>query len=104
MGRTLTCVRPGGYSRDMQEVDRPEDPEDPDDAGIEWIEPEDFLPADPFPLDARRMGIDRWSDDAGMIAVAASLNPAKPSHRIFAWLMLLAITVPLALNLWYEIT
>ena len=88
----------------MHEADRPEWPEDPDDSGIELIAPEDFLPANPFPLDARRMGIDRWSDDAGMIAVAASLDPAKPSHKLFAWLMLLAITVPMALNLWYELT
>ncbi|MFL6133254.1 MAG: hypothetical protein ACJ72A_10635 [Nocardioidaceae bacterium] len=88
----------------MHEADSPLDPEDPDETGIELIEPEDFLPLNPFPLDARRMGIDRWSDDAGMIAVAASLNPAKPSHKIVAWLMLLAVTVPLVLNLWYELT
>jgi len=91
----------------MHEAEGPDGPEDPDDLDgteVELIQPEDFLPANPFPLDARRMGIDRWSDDAGMIAVAASLNPAKPSHRIFAWLMLLIVTVPLVINLWYELT
>jgi hypothetical protein len=88
----------------MQQADRPQEPEDPDETGLELIEPEDFLPGNPFPPDARRMGIDRWSDDAGMIAVAAALNPAKPSHKVVAWLMLLAITVPLVLNLWYELT
>jgi hypothetical protein len=88
----------------MHEADRPDEPDDADDTGLELIEPEDFLPGNPFPMDARRMGIDRWSDDAGMIAIAASLNPAKPSHKFFAWVMLLAITVPFVLNLWYELT
>jgi hypothetical protein len=87
----------------MQEVEDGDwDPGDP--GSIELIRPEDFLPANPFPLDAQRMGIDRWSDDAGMIAIAASLNPAKRSHKIFAWLMLLAILVPFVLNLWSELT
>jgi hypothetical protein len=84
----------------MQEVEGPDwEPGD-----VELIRPEDFLPANPFPLDAQRMGIDRWSDDAGMIAIAASLNPAKLSHKIFAWLMLLAVLVPFLLNLWSELT
>jgi hypothetical protein len=84
----------------MQEVEEPDwEPGD-----MELIRPEDFLPANPFPQDAQRMGIDRWSDDAGMIAIAASLNPAKLSHKIFAWLMLLAVLVPFVLNLWSELT
>jgi hypothetical protein len=84
----------------MQEVEEPDwEPGD-----VELIRPEDFLPANPFPLDAQRMGIDRWSDDAGMIAIAASLNPAKLSHKIVAWLMLLAILVPFVVNLWSELT
>ncbi len=37
------------------------------------------------------MGIDRWSDNAGMIAVASSLDSRKLSHRIVAWVMLVAI-------------
>jgi hypothetical protein len=84
----------------MQEVEEPDwEPGD-----MELIRPEDFLAANPFPADAQRMGIDRWSDDAGMIAIAASLNPAKLSHKIFAWLMLLAVLVPFVLNLWSELT
>ncbi|MGA8211854.1 MAG: hypothetical protein WB441_11250 [Nocardioidaceae bacterium] len=70
----------------------------------ELVTPEDFAPPSPFPVDARRMGIDRWSDDAGMIAVAASLDPAKPWHRVVAWVMLLAITGWLLATLWFEIT
>ena len=78
--------------------------DEPDDSDLELIRPEDFLAASPFPLDAQRMGIDRWSDEAGMIAIAASLNPAKTSHKIVAWLMLLAVVVPLVLNLWFELS
>jgi hypothetical protein len=82
------------------------DAEDADDdfTDVELITPEDFLPGNPFPVDAQRMGIDRWSDDAGLIAIAASLNPQKVSHKIVAWLMLLAVTVPLLLNLYWELT
>jgi len=72
-----------------------------DDEPPELITPEDFLPANPFPLDAQRMGIDRWTGDGGcMIAFAANLNPAKVSHRIVAWVMLIAVTVPLVTMLW----
>jgi hypothetical protein len=85
----------------MQEHD---EPEHPDDSGVELVRPEDFLAANPFPLDAQRMGIDRWSDDAGMIAVAASLNPAKLSHKIVAWVMLVAVTAWLLGGLWLELT
>jgi hypothetical protein len=82
---------------------------DPDDApdsaeDLELIEPEDFLPRNPFPLDAQRMGIDRWSDDAGMIAIASSLDSRKRSHKVFAWLMLVAVASWLLMQLWFELT
>jgi hypothetical protein len=85
----------------MQEYDEP-DPAD--DHGIELIEPADFLPGNPFPADAQRMGIDRWSDDAGMIAIAASLDSSKLSHKIVAWVMLIAVTSWLCMQLWFELT
>jgi hypothetical protein len=81
-----------------------DDPEHPDDTGVELIEPEDFLARNPFPLDAQRMGIDRWSDDAGMIAIASSLDSRKLSHKIVAWIMLLAVTSWLLAQLWFELT
>ena len=58
----------------MQEYDEPEPPTTHE---LELIEPEDFLPGNPFPPDAQRMGIDRWSDDAGMIAIASSLDSSQ---------------------------
>lgn len=99
--RPLSATAGGYYSADMHEPEQPDWPEP--DGDPELIVPAAFLPADPFPVDARRMGIDRWSDDAGMIAIAASLDPGKVSHKIVAWLMLLAITLPLVLNLWWEL-
>ena len=81
----------------MQEHD------EPDDAGLELIEPEDLLARNPFPPDAQRLGIDRWSDDAGIIAIAASLDSTKLSHKIIAWVMLLAVTSWLVLSLWLEL-
>jgi hypothetical protein len=50
------------------------------------------------------MGIDRWSDDAGMIAIASSLDSRKLSHKIIAWVMLIAMLSWLAFSLWFEIT
>ena len=85
----------------MQEYDEPEHPED---NGVELIAPEDFLPGNPFPPDAQRMGIDRWSDNAGMIAVASSLDSRKLSHKIVAWVMLLSITAWLAFQLWIQMS
>jgi hypothetical protein len=50
------------------------------------------------------MGFDRWTGDGGcMIAFAANLDPAKLSHKVVAWLMLLAVTVPLVTTLWQEL-
>ena len=80
-----------------------DEPEYPDEHGVELIEPEDFLPGNPFPHDAQRMGIDRWSDDAGMIAIASSLDSRKLSHKIVAWVMLLAVTSWFVAQLWFEL-
>jgi hypothetical protein len=79
----------------MQEYDEPDG---------ELIEPEDFLARNPFPLDARRMGFDRYSEEGAMIALAASLDPTKLSHKLVAWLMLVAVLMPVLLTLWHELT
>ncbi|HET8604437.1 MAG TPA: hypothetical protein VFM09_10950 [Marmoricola sp.] len=82
------------------DLDEPGDELGPD-AGPELIRPEDFLPPNPFPVDAQRLGIDRFTGDNGaLIAVAASLDPAKLSHRIVAWLLLLVVGLPVLLQLW----
>ena len=81
-----------------------DDPGRDDDSGLELIQPEDFLARSPFPPDAQRMGVDRWSDDAGMITIASSLDSSKLSHRIVAWVMLVCVTAWLLAQLWFEIT
>jgi hypothetical protein len=81
----------------MREYDEWDDP-------VELVTPEHLLPGNPFPPDARRMGFDRWSDEGAMIALAASLDPAKITHKIVAWVLLLAITTPLVMSLWFELT
>jgi hypothetical protein len=39
-----------------------------------------------------------------MIALAASLDPTKLSHKLVAWLMLVAVLMPVLLTLWHELT
>jgi hypothetical protein len=39
-----------------------------------------------------------------MIAIAASLDSSKLSHKIIAWVMLIALTSWLLFSLWFEIT
>ena len=99
---------PCGYSACMQQPDEPaghrDDGDEDGEPGYELIRPEDFLPGSPFPADAQRMGVDRWSDDAGMIAIASSLNSSKLSHKIVAWVMLVLVTGWVVAQLWFEFT
>ena len=74
---------------------------DPWDEGgpMELIRPEDFLAPSGIPVDARRMGFDRNTQEGALIALAGSLKPSKLSHRIVAWVLLAAFAVPTLLNL-----
>lgn len=81
-----------------------DEPDEGDEGELELIRPEDFLSGNPFPGDAQRIGIDRWSDDAGMIAIASSLDSRKLSHKIVAWVMLVSLTAWLVAQLWFELT
>ena len=71
----------------------------PDEGPYELLTPEDFLP-DRMPLADRRLGIDRWTGDAGLITFAASLDSSKRAHRVTAWVLLGALVLPFALVLW----
>lgn len=62
----------------------------------EPILPDDFLPPNPIPTDAQRLGLDRWT--GAEIAFAASLNGNKRSHRIVAITLLVAFATPLVLT------
>ncbi|HET6153995.1 MAG TPA: hypothetical protein VFE15_13665 [Marmoricola sp.] len=76
----------------------------PEDQEPELIEPEDFLPPamlNPFPADAQRMGMDRYTgSDAAMLAFASNLDSKKPSHRLFAMLLLIVVVGSFAYTLW----
>ena len=71
----------------------------PDEGPYELLAPEDFLP-DRMPLADKRLGIDRWTGDAGLITFAASLDPSKRGHRVTAWVLLSALLLPFALIAW----
>ena len=76
--------------RDESERDEPE-----------LITPEDFAPPSPFPIDAQRMGFDRYTGgDAGFLAVASALDGRKPSHRNLAIVLLTLVIGCFVLTLW----
>lgn len=84
---------------DMREYDERPGGRDPwDEEPVELIAPEDFLGPSGIPLDARRMGFDRNTEEGAMIALAGSLDPRKLSHRVVAWVLLVAFAVPLLLG------
>jgi hypothetical protein len=71
--------------------------------GFELIRPEDFLRPDPVPSDARRMGLDRNTEEGAMLTFASSLDPAKGSHRLVAWVLLLVMLIPVLLGVVSEL-
>jgi hypothetical protein len=56
----------------------------------------------PIPDDARRMGLDRNTEEGALISMAGSLNPAKPAHRLVAWILLAAFCIPILITLLNE--
>lgn len=52
-----------------------------------------------IPADAREMGLDRNVPEGAWLAFAGSLSPARPSHRLVAWLLLAVFVMPLLLTL-----
>ena len=74
-----------------------------DDFDGDLITPEDLLARNPMPADARRMGLDRNTQEGAMIALAGSLDPAKISHRIIAWVLILVFAGPIVFGLVMEI-
>ena len=56
-----------------------------------------------IPPDARAMGFDRNTEEGALISMAGSLNPAKPSHRLVAWVLLAAFSLPIVYTLFNEL-
>jgi hypothetical protein len=48
--------------------------------------------------DARALGLDRNTEEGALVAMAGSLDPARPFHRVVAWILLLAFAAPLLLG------
>ena len=67
---------------------------DPSESEYELLTPEHFLPASRIPEADRRMGIDGWTGEAGLIAFAASLDRRNPLHLVAAWAMLVILVLP----------
>jgi hypothetical protein len=55
-----------------------------------------------IPTDAQRLGLDRNTEEGALIAMAGSLSSAKPLHRIVAWALLAAFSLPLLITLIHE--
>jgi hypothetical protein len=44
--------------------------------------------------DARRLGLDRNTEEGALLAFSGSLRPDRPAHRIVAWVLLAAFGLP----------
>ena len=44
--------------------------------------------------DARRLGLDRNTEEGALLAFTGSLRPDRPLHRIGAWVLLVAFGLP----------
>ncbi|QWC85796.1 hypothetical protein KLP28_03320 [Nocardioidaceae bacterium] len=73
---------------------------DPLDGDYELITPEHFLPGSRLPDADRRMGIDQWTGEAGLISLAASMDRRNPVHLAAAWLLLGVLVLPTVFLMW----
>jgi hypothetical protein len=49
------------------------------------------------PADARRMGVDRNTEEGALIAFSGSLDGRNPLHRLVAWVLLVSFGLPVLL-------
>jgi hypothetical protein len=52
--------------------------------------------------DARRLGLDRNTEEGALIAFTGSLRPDKPLHRVGAWILLAAFGLPVLFALLHD--
>ncbi|MCX6399736.1 MAG: hypothetical protein NTX33_07395 [Propionibacteriales bacterium] len=57
-------------------------------------EPQPWSPAGHIPADARRMGLNANVPDGAMLEFAGALDSTKLSHRVVAWVLLVAFLTP----------
>ena len=53
--------------------------------------------------DARRLGLDRNTEEGALLAFTGSLRPDKPLHRAGAWILLAAFGLPAGLTLLHDL-
>jgi hypothetical protein len=53
--------------------------------------------------DARRLGLDRNTEEGALLAFTGSLRPDKPLHRIGAWVLLGAFGLPTLVVLLHDL-
>lgn len=51
-----------------------------------------------IPSDAQLMGLDRTTEEGALVAMAGSLDRKKPSHRVVAWIAIVALAAPALLS------
>ena len=49
---------------------------------------------DPRPEDAKRIGLSRHTEEGAVLHFAASLDRAKPGHKMMAWILLVTFAAP----------
>jgi hypothetical protein len=49
--------------------------------------------------DARRIGLDRNTEEGALLAFSGALRPDRPTHRLVAWVLLVAFGLPVVLLL-----
>ena len=52
-----------------------------------------------IPVDAQRMGLDRNTVEGSMLAMVGTLDGAKWTHKVAAWVLLVVFVSPLVLSL-----
>lgn len=62
-------------------------------------DPQPWSPDGHIPSDAKRMGLNANVPDGALLEFAGALDGAKLSHRVVAWVLLVAFAAPALLTL-----
>lgn len=52
--------------------------------------------------DARRLGLDRNTEEGALLAFSSSLRADRPAHRVVAWVLLAAFALPVLFALLHD--
>ncbi|GAA4817866.1 hypothetical protein ACFQ0K_09305 [Nocardioides caeni] len=63
-----------------------------EDEDVPWVPPQHL------PADARRLGLSPLVPDGALLEFAGSLDGSRLSHRIVAWVLLVAFVLPVLLT------